>query len=81
MHFSDGDSARRYDLMPAALTPTLIFTLVLATILRERFGISATLYGALLIYAGLATMLPSLVMRKPVDFNMLPDEAPKPEAV
>lgn len=65
----------------AALTPTLIFTLVLATILRERFGISATLYGALLIYAGLATMLPSLVMRKPVDFNMLPDEAPKPEAV
>ena len=65
----------------AALTPTLIFTLVLATILRERFGISATVYGALLIYAGLATMLPSLVMRKPVDFNMLPDEAPKPEAV
>ncbi len=63
----------------AALTPTLIFTLVLATILRERFGISATLYGALLIYAGLATMLPSLVLRKPVDFDMLPDEAPKPE--
>ena len=64
----------------AALTPTLIFTLVLATILRERFGISATLYGALLIYAGLATMLPSLVMRKPIDFDMLPDTPHSPQA-
>ncbi len=52
-----------------ALTPTLIFTLVLATILRERFHISAELYAALLIYAGLSTMLPSLFLAKPVDFT------------
>lgn len=53
----------------AALTPTLIFTLVIAGILRERFQISDTLYGALLIYAGLTTMLPALVLRKPVGFD------------
>lgn len=53
-----------------ALTPTLIFTLVLATILRERFGISDSLYGALLFYAAVSTMLPSLVLGKPVDFDL-----------
>lgn len=53
-----------------ALTPTLIFTLVLATILRERFGISDALYGALLFYAAVSTVLPSLVLGKPVDFDL-----------
>lgn len=43
-----------------ALAPTLIFTLVLATILRERFGLPADWYGALLVYAALSTLLPSL---------------------
>jgi Kef-type K+ transport system membrane component KefB len=66
----------------AALTPTLIFTLVIATILRERYNISDMLYGALLIYAGLATIVPSMLMTKPVDFDLLPDndESPKPAA-
>ena len=54
-----------------ALTPTLIFTLVLATILRERFGVSDTLYGALLVYAALSTVLPSLVLGKPLDFDVM----------
>jgi len=53
-----------------ALTPTLIFTLVLATILRERFGISETLYGALLVYAALTTILPSLLLSRPIDFEL-----------
>lgn len=57
----------------AALTPTLIFTLVLASILRERFQISDAIYGGLLIYAGVSTILPSLVMTKSVDFDLLPD--------
>lgn len=65
----------------AALTPTLIFTLVLATILRERFQISDALYGGLLIYAGMSTMLPSLVMTRPVDFDMLPEPIRLPEDV
>ena len=57
-HFhEDSASSRRVAL---ALAPTLIFTLVLATILRERFGLPADWYGALLVYAALSTLLPSL---------------------
>ena len=43
-----------------ALAPTLIFTLVLATILSERFALPDTWYGGLLVYAALTTLLPSL---------------------
>lgn len=53
-----------------ALTPTLIFTLVLATILRDRYGIPDALYGALLFYAAASTVLPSLVLGKPIDFEV-----------
>jgi Kef-type K+ transport system membrane component KefB len=56
----------------AALTPTLIFTLVLATILRERGAISDQLFGGLLLYAGLNTLLPSFVLRAPFDVAPLP---------
>jgi Kef-type K+ transport system membrane component KefB len=45
-----------------ALTPTLIFTLVIAEILRENFSVSPALYGGLLVYASIATILPSLVL-------------------
>jgi hypothetical protein len=51
----------------AALTPTLIFTLVLATLLRERAAISDAMFGGLLLYAGLNTMLPSFILRAPFD--------------
>jgi Kef-type K+ transport system membrane component KefB len=43
-----------------ALTPTLIFTLVIAEILRENFSVSPPLYGGLLVYATIASILPSL---------------------
>jgi Kef-type K+ transport system membrane component KefB len=45
-----------------ALTPTLIFTLVIAEILRENFSVSPQLYGGLLVYAAIASILPSLVL-------------------
>jgi Kef-type K+ transport system membrane component KefB len=45
-----------------ALAPTLIFTLVIAGILRDAFHISDTLYGALLVYAAITTLLPSFVL-------------------
>ncbi len=66
-----GESAAASLRVAAALTPTLIFTLVLASILRERFQISDVLYGALLVYAGMSTMLPSLFMARPIDSDML----------
>ena len=53
-----------------ALTPTLIFTLVLATILHERYGISEVLFGALLVYAALTTIIPSYLLVKPIKLDL-----------
>ncbi len=73
-----GETARGSLRVATALAPTLIFTLVLATILRERFQVADMWYGALLIYAALTTLLPSLVLAKPVDFNVLVGPLPEP---
>jgi Kef-type K+ transport system membrane component KefB len=59
-----------------ALAPTLVFTLVLAGILRSRFGIPDALFGGLLLYTTLNTMLPSLVLRAPFDVDPLDDRLP-----
>jgi Kef-type K+ transport system membrane component KefB len=45
-----------------ALSPTLIFTLVIAEILRDNFSISPALYGGLLVYAAIASILPALTL-------------------
>jgi Kef-type K+ transport system membrane component KefB len=60
-----------------ALTPTLIFTLVIAGILHESFHIDDALYGGLLVYAAISTMLPSLVLPKLTEqaLTALPAEA------
>lgn len=76
-----GETARGSLRVATALTPTLIFTLVLATIMRERFQVSEALYGGLLIYAGVSTLLPSLVLAKPVDFNVLVGPLPEPHHI
>jgi Kef-type K+ transport system membrane component KefB len=55
-------SARGALRISMALTPTLIFTLVIAEILRDTFHISDALYGGLLIYACVTTILPALVL-------------------
>jgi Kef-type K+ transport system membrane component KefB len=64
MGLGDSNSSLR---VAAALTPTLIFTLVLATILRERGAISDQLFGGLLLYAGINTLLPSFILRTSFD--------------
>lgn len=53
-----------------ALTPTLIFTLVIATILLEKFGISDTLFGGLLVYAAITTILPSFILKKSLGLDV-----------
>jgi Kef-type K+ transport system membrane component KefB len=64
-----GESATNSLRVPVALAPTLIFTLVLAGILREQFDISDALFGGLLLYAVLTTALPSLVFKTPFDVD------------
>jgi Kef-type K+ transport system membrane component KefB len=79
--FIRGETATGSLRVATALSPTLIFTLVLANILRERFHISDTLYGALLVYAALSTLLPSFVLAKPVDFSLqMPEGDAGPDA-
>jgi Kef-type K+ transport system membrane component KefB len=70
--FMKGETGMGSLRVATALTPTLIFTLVLASILRERFQISEVIYGGLLIYAGMSTLLPAIFMNKPVNFDLLP---------
>ena len=47
------------------MLPTLIFTLVIAAILRDSFALPEPLYGALIVYAVLNTTVPGLVLRTP----------------
>jgi len=46
-----------------SIVPTLVFTLVIAEILRERFGLSPVLFGGLVVYALVNTLVPGFVLR------------------
>jgi len=48
------------------LLPTLVFTLVLAGILRERFAVPAEVFGGLIVYALLNTLIPGFALGAPV---------------
>ncbi len=72
----DGSNLR----VSVALAPTLVFTLVLANILHARFGLPDVLFGALILYTVLNTMLPSLILHQPFDIDPLDERArPHPE--
>lgn len=52
------------------MLPTLVLTLVIAQILRDRFEIPGYLYGGLIVYTIVNTMLPGFVLRTPpADFT------------
>ena len=57
-----------------SLVPTLVFTIVIADILRERYALPGHLYGALLVFTLTNTALPGLLLRAP------PPEFDAPEA-
>ena len=63
----DGSNLR----VAVALAPTLVFTMVLANILHARFGLPDVLFGALILYTVLNTMLPSLILHQPFDIDPL----------
>lgn len=61
----------------ASLLPTLVFSMVLADILRERFAASPALIGAIIIYALVNTLIPGFILRTPVpdyDSPVIPRE-------
>lgn len=68
--YVNNDSVKSSFDVAIALAPTLIFTLVIASILHEKFGISDTLFGGLLVYAAITTILPSFVLKKPLSLDV-----------
>ena len=60
-----GESPRLSMRIASALSPTLVFTLVLAELLRNEFALSTDLYGALVIFAVGGTFAPTLLLRTP----------------
>jgi Kef-type K+ transport system membrane component KefB len=60
-----GETWRQGLRVSVPMLPTLVFTLVIAQVLRERFSIPGPLYGGLLGYALVNTLIPSIGMRTP----------------
>lgn len=76
-----GDSPQGAMRVSIALAPTLVFTLVLAQILHARFHIPGALFGGLVLYTVLNTMLPSLLLKQTFDIDPLDasEAPPNPE--
>ncbi|MEZ4818928.1 MAG: hypothetical protein R3A45_03155 [Bdellovibrionota bacterium] len=55
------ESVQRSMRIGVTMTPTLVFTLVIANILRERFDVHPAVFGSLILYAIFNTMVPSFV--------------------
>jgi Kef-type K+ transport system membrane component KefB len=62
-HLSLGEPINAGARIGLSLIPTLVFTLVIAEILRERFGVSQVVFGALIVYTLTNTLLPGLILR------------------
>jgi Kef-type K+ transport system membrane component KefB len=60
-----GESLRHGLRIALALSPTLVFALVLAEILRDQFHVSREIYGGLVIFALTSTLIPGFVLRSP----------------
>lgn len=58
------------------MLPTLVFTLVIAGILRDAYDIPPWLFGGLIIYAFVTTLLPAVVTRAPPPEITLPPILP-----
>jgi Kef-type K+ transport system membrane component KefB len=48
-----------------SLVPTLVFTIVIADILRDRYELPVELYGALIVVSLIDTTIPGLLLRAP----------------
>jgi len=65
-----GESFRSSRRIGSALLPTLVFTLVIAGILHNRFALSGDIVGALVLYTILNTMMPAFTLHgEPADFE------------
>jgi len=64
-----------------AVVPTLVFTIVIAEILEERFSLRPELFGALIVFTLVNTLLPGYLLRTPppeYETPELPRDEPQP---
>ncbi|MBC7562034.1 MAG: cation:proton antiporter [Gemmatimonadaceae bacterium] len=67
-----GESFRSGLPVAIALAPTLVFSLVIAEILRDRFAVPDFIFGALIVYTVLNTILPGFLLgRAAPDLDVL----------
>lgn len=64
-HFVLKESWQTGTRIGTAVIPTLVFTIVIAEILRDKFALSATLFGGLVVYTLVNTMIPGITLRLP----------------
>jgi Kef-type K+ transport system membrane component KefB len=76
-----GEHPKRGIRVAASMLPTLVFTLVIAEILRDRFGISPALFGGLVVYAIGNTLIPGIALRIPTTEITTPHATPLPDFV
>ncbi|MEO5826058.1 MAG: cation:proton antiporter [Gemmatimonadales bacterium] len=60
------------------MLPTLVFTLVIADILRDRFDLSNTIFGGLIIYTVCTTLIPGFLFGAPPPRYDSPELPPRP---
>jgi hypothetical protein len=58
------------------MLPTLVFTLVIAGILRDEYDIPSWLFGGLIVYAFVTTVMPAIFTHKPPPDFTLPTLIP-----
>ncbi len=61
-----------------AMLPTLVFTLVIAVILRDVFAVEGHIFGGLIVYTLANTLLPGLALHAPIVGYGLPDAVEQP---
>jgi Kef-type K+ transport system membrane component KefB len=60
-----------------SMLPTLVFTLVIAGILRDRFDVDPMIFGGLIVYTLANTLVPGFALRTSLpDFGPFTDEMP-----
>jgi uncharacterized hydrophobic protein (TIGR00271 family) len=63
-----------------AVIPTLVFTIVITEILQERFGLSPELFGALIVFTLVNTIIPGFALRVAAPLYDAPAVPPVPVA-
>jgi hypothetical protein len=58
-----GESILHGSRIGISMLPTLVFTLVIAEILRDRFALPVWVHGGLVIYTLLNTLIPAIVLK------------------